>query len=153
MDTIITENIEFAQMSNEEKSIYDKILNWDLSRIKQYMVNKSIYAFDKINLLEREYKRFIFLTSVNKEKSVPISLAVDLMWHTHILFTRDYIKFSNSIRGEYIHHSPTVNEDEREILKSVYEVNTLNLYKKYFGEYDQIFWSINGQVCKECCNN
>ena len=58
-----------------------------------------------------------------------------------------------SIRGTYIHHNPTIDQIEKDELKDFYYNNTLELYKNYFGEYDKIFWSVNGQVCKECCDN
>jgi hypothetical protein len=75
------------------------------------------------------------------------------MWHTHILFTKNYFDFCNKVRGRYIHHNPTVTDNDRLALKGVYEMNTIRLYKDYFGEPNKSFWSLNEQICSEVCDN
>lgn len=41
---------------------------------------------------------------------------IDDMWHTFLLFTKDYIAFCKEYLGEFFHHSPNV-EDDKEALK------------------------------------
>ncbi|AEV39339.1 hypothetical protein PSE_4837 [Pseudovibrio sp. FO-BEG1] len=36
------------------------------------------------------------------------SKAVDIVWHTHILFTEKYFKDCDEIFGHYLHHRPQV---------------------------------------------
>ncbi|KZL20708.1 hypothetical protein PsAD2_01196 [Pseudovibrio axinellae] len=36
------------------------------------------------------------------------SKAVDIVWHTHILFTAKYFEDCNDIFGHYLHHRPQV---------------------------------------------
>lgn len=37
---------------------------------------------------------------------------IDEMWHTFILFTRDYADFCERHFGLFVHHAPTPTEDE-----------------------------------------
>lgn len=38
---------------------------------------------------------------------------IDDMWHTFLLFTRDYHAFCNKYVGEFIHHTPNTNPGDR----------------------------------------
>jgi hypothetical protein len=85
----------------------------------------------KVSLVIREYIRFMQL-SANHEKMIP-SKMVDVVWHEHILFTKDYIKFCelitrNTKKGErYIHHNPSEYQ-----ASNVDYMNTLNWYYTEF---------------------
>lgn len=38
---------------------------------------------------------------------------IDDMWHTFLLFTKDYMKFCEDYIGNYIHHIPTTDEEKK----------------------------------------
>ena len=38
---------------------------------------------------------------------------VDLMWHLHILDTKEYIRFCTDFFGHYFHHTPFVGDEKR----------------------------------------
>lgn len=40
-------------------------------------------------------------------------LAIDLMWHTFILFTRDYAEFCQNYLGFFLHHAPRSQAEQR----------------------------------------
>jgi hypothetical protein len=65
---------------------------------------------------------------------------LDDMWHVTVLHTRNYSAFCNEIFGEYIHHNPTVSDEEDTALWPAYLGNTLALYEKHFGAPSQEFW-------------
>src|SRR5262245_45172810 len=51
--------------------------------------------------------------------SVPCTMTPDIekldwMWHSFVLFTRDYAAFCDRYFGFFLHHVPTENEDEEE---------------------------------------
>lgn len=46
-----------------------------------------------------------FLPTMHKEM-----VAIDEMWHTFILITKDYAEFCNHFFGEFLHHVPEVGE-------------------------------------------
>lgn len=37
---------------------------------------------------------------------------IDDMWHTFLLFTKDYMTFCHNFFGKYIHHFPTPDDEE-----------------------------------------
>ncbi len=39
---------------------------------------------------------------------------LDEMWHTFILFTRDYAQFCHRYLGGYIHHAPTTYSEKKQ---------------------------------------
>jgi hypothetical protein len=129
--------------------IYDKILKWDLTYLKDYMVASEIIQADLADKLEREYKRFIYLLTITGHRGVPISEQVDKMWHNHILFTRDYVAFCDSVIGRYIHHLPMLDNGSSSLLEDLH-ANTLTLYQRCFGNFDNTFWSVNKVKCQDC---
>ena len=52
-----------------------------------------------------EYRKFIFLCATRSDRNVP-SKAVDLVWHQHMLHSRDYWDVFCKKLGQPIHHSP-----------------------------------------------
>lgn len=39
-------------------------------------------------------------------------IEIDYMWHTFLLFTRDYDSFCRTYLGEFFHHQPLIKEDD-----------------------------------------
>lgn len=78
-----------------------------------------------------EYKRFLAIKAV-LGRAVPPP-AVDAVFHTHLIFTRSYRRFSEEIlgSGEFIHHEPCVGGDGEE-LAATYK-RTLACYEAAFG--------------------
>lgn len=115
------------------------IHDWDMSIIKQFMVEKGIYPAEEINALETEYKRWLNLAVLYRPYSVPISEKVDAFWHTHILFTQDYTAMSYAATGKYLHHRPAILDKESD-LKAAFIDHTFNLYRKHYGEPNPKYW-------------
>ena len=70
----------------------------------------------QIKELVDEFKKFVAIVIINYEKGKKIEMVselVDELWHTFILFTNDYRKFCDTTVGEYIHHDPNVNAEDR----------------------------------------
>lgn len=123
------------------------IMGWNLGRVEAYLINKGGYAQETAKCLIKEYRRFMIMTVCFPDRAIPASDAVDEVWHTHILSTRDYHEFSLATKGSYIHHEPTVNEREEVMLKDAYDANTLALYRELFGEPDLSVYGPNAMVC------
>lgn len=73
----------------------------------------------------RETKRWLWLCAYRKEQfeqgkisfsQIPLAseaLVIDLMWHTFLLFTKDYSDFCQRNFGFFIHHYPMSREQKR----------------------------------------
>ena len=53
-----------------------------------------------------EFRRFIALVVFGHKGLAVPSKEVDEIWHTFILFTREYMSFCERVAGEFIHHCP-----------------------------------------------
>lgn len=122
------------------------IMEWDLSRVRERLIN--IEKLDPADVDARilEYRRFLCLRLLS-DKVIPVSQPVDVIWHTHVLFTKDYIKMGESVFGSYCHHNPTVNELEKKALSLEYISNTIPTYRVMFGRPNKKYWPMNSQCC------
>jgi len=96
-----------------------------------------------------EFKKFIAILILNNGRNWRIEMVneiVDEVWHTFILFTKEYADFCNQVMGKYIHHepntdalvptfavtpmSPIMGRNEQEIGIQNFSED----YKKYFGQ-------------------
>lgn len=96
-----------------------------------------------------ELKKFLIVcrTNIGKVRSTP-SRKVDEAWHLFILFTRDYAAFCEKYLGQFIHHKPTLveNEEEAQVMMNAYE-NTREIAVQLFGEsnLDLELWPIEAE--------
>jgi hypothetical protein len=83
---------------------------------------------------EREIKRFLILCALNPFEPYAMRGPMDEIWHTFIIFTKDYTAFCEGIAGYYIHHAPMdVDHDSPDVSKQHYE-QFLADYEAVFGE-------------------
>lgn len=77
-----------------------------------------------------EYKKFIFMAI--KHRVAP-SYEIDQVWHTHILFTKEYQAMCDTFVGTFLHHNPTDTKHVRTIGKDEY-MATKEAYRWTFGQ-------------------
>lgn len=88
-------------------------------------------AFAKLAI--EEYRKFILLSSLNPDEIIP-SLHVDTVWHMHLLYTRNYLRFcKEALDCDFHHHEPANGvEGESEQFRDLYK-ETLQKYENFFG--------------------
>lgn len=59
-----------------------------------------------------ECKKFLYLCSITDNPLSP-SKGIDAIWHTFILFTKDYNNFCLNYLGRFVHHTPDVERTEQ----------------------------------------
>lgn len=133
------------------QSTYQGLERWDMDVLKRYLTNNGIYTADEIDEAEAEYKKWLALafSEVADGRSIPVSAKIDDFWHTHILFTQDYTAMCREFAGGYLHHRPSILDDEKALMRSFAD-RTLALYREHFGTPKPTFW--NRAVCK-CAGN
>jgi len=119
----------------------DLIMQWDLEEVKHRMIQREGFDPEKVERMEREYRRYMYLLVTQSDDEVtPIPEAIDDMWHWHVLLTRDYTEFCEAVKGEYIHHHP--------FLQKHYFNTTLPRYEEEFGEEPPTeFWGDQKAIC------
>lgn len=94
------------------------------------------WSLDKIEMLEKWYRRFLFLVKLYPEKMIVPTKDIDLFWHTHILDTKKYMMDCESLFGGYFHHFPYFGmrgEPDKMNMKKAFS-ETEELYRDVFGE-------------------
>lgn len=120
-----TESV-FQNRAQELEDAY--ALDYQL-HIYNRMVRETAYSQKTILELMFEQKRFLLMASILKE--VPMfSKAVDEVWHQQLMFTHEYRDFTEKFAGQFIHHSPNVDETDGVDDKFLFDM----MYKKLFVE-------------------
>lgn len=70
------------------------------------------YSEEEARVLFEDVKRFLLLGSIVDASPAP-SLPIDQMWHSFILFTKDYADFCEKVGG-FIHHRPLPQTSEHQ---------------------------------------
>jgi hypothetical protein len=92
-----------------------------------------------------EYKKFLFLGTINSGGGVTPSDAVDQAWHLHLTYTRSYWNdLCTNVLGKQFHHNPTKGGEAENNKYSKFYDSTKTLYELKFGqEQPQDIWPSN----------
>src|SRR5436190_805556 len=91
----------------------------DIKKAMEYPIPEVIARYKKdygvsdetAKIHERELKRFLIISAENHPKGTDMfSSEIDDLWHTFLLFTKDYEKYCKEILGGFIHHVPKNHE-------------------------------------------
>lgn len=126
-------------------AVHARLAAWDLSVVKKHAVQVGLYPADEIDAVEAEYKKWLALAIVYRNEPIPISAAIDSMWHHHIIFTQDYTAMGVAMTGKYLHHRPSILDDKKD-LERAFDAKTLIRYKQHFGTPDPKYW--DSVLCK-----
>ncbi|MFZ2586616.1 MAG: glycine-rich domain-containing protein-like [Alphaproteobacteria bacterium] len=74
------------------------------------------------------YRKFLTLKETNVNGTLVPPRIIDIVWHAHITFTRQYMADCEMLFGEYLHHTPT-EDDTTDGLENI----TLPMFEKHFG--------------------
>lgn len=85
-------------------------------------VNRAVDIFglksEDVESAMREYRHFLYLAYWNRRLEEPTMVVptvnADKIWHTHILFTRDYREMCDRVFGRYLDHHPGLKEGTRD---------------------------------------
>jgi len=88
--------------------MHSKIMDYPIPRVLA-RYKKDYNVSDELALIhEKELKRYFILCGTYPNESLDMfSPEVDNLWHTFILYTKDYEKFCHEIFGYFLHHCPT----------------------------------------------
>lgn len=86
----------------------------------------------------RLYKNFLILIKKHFPEFLVPTREIDEFWHNHILHTKRYARDCSAIFGFYLHHDPTLPEDDQERLVSGY-LKTKQFYLEEFGQPLEVY--------------
>lgn len=105
------------------------------------------YSDNDMVMLEKELKRYLSLCIVVDNDYVGMySKDVDNLWHSFILFTKEYADFSHNFAGRFLHHAPEISGTKTpdEIAEDRKGFRTfIKNYKQIFGEEVHDIWFLD----------
>lgn len=94
------------QTKNKAKELYEKIKDYDLSKVIQRHRKVANISLEEAENRANELKKWLVLSKSNNEKKYQITGNIDKIWHTFLVFTKEYHDFCGELGG-FIHHIPT----------------------------------------------
>jgi hypothetical protein len=82
------------------------VMNYEMPHIIARYCKDYNVSLEQAKLYEVELKRYLILAADDDEAVGMMSKEVDDLWHTFLLFTKDYQAFCNDMFGTFIHHVP-----------------------------------------------
>jgi hypothetical protein len=103
-----------------------------------------------------ELKRYLSISAQHPGHRFPMVQSLDPLWHTFIIFTREYHEFCNLLGAGYLHHAPHVGDVDVCAMRQDYR-RFLDIYKRTFGPPPGDIWpeEIHGECgggdCQSNC--
>lgn len=97
------------------------------------------YTDEDMFILEREFKRYMAISQNDKQGKRGFGMYskdVDNLWHTYILFTKDYAAFCERNFGRFIHHIPEIT---LETPSSAYAAESASAFRDFIITYEKTF--------------
>ena len=83
----------------------------------------------------REFKNFVAVAVLVDDGVGMVSVDVDAVWHQFILFTPQYHEFCDEFVGHYLHHVPSMSDDDGKDDGTRF----LHGYEQLFGELPELW--------------
>lgn len=141
----------------DEAQVREAVGDLDLASVREFVAEEG-YSAEEVATMEREYRRFLFLSFKYRDGVVPCR-AVDEFWHEHVLDTEKYAADCERIFGFFLHHVPFSRTravatgawrgQSKESLIAAFD-ETKARYETEFGEP---FPEGRGSESARCCNS
>lgn len=134
--------MSILEMDKENPRI-KKILEQDLSEVRERYMSRYKKNEKQAKLAEAEYKKFAALGLLEPDLLLAPSGFVDEFWHEYILDTEEYRAFCQENLSFFWEHDPKITADEAMPLYK----NTIKAYRKHFGEPNKNAWGLKATHC------
>lgn len=127
------------------------IATYQHPRLKEKMIDRGVVNSEQFDVRFNEFKKYTQLVREFGGPMAMVSKNVDNVWHNFILFTKDYMEYSDKFLGSYLHHNPSVPSDPR---KPEGVLRFIQLYNERFGPLDGEVWELDNinKLCSGYCD-
>lgn len=132
-----------------QQEIIDRVLAYPMPHIIARCKKEHHYEDEDMLLLEKELKKYLILAIVHRGAELGngmYSRDVDNLWHSFLLFTREYAAFCHEYAGFFIHHIPEI-EDGRSAEKLLETQQDflafIDTYEKTFNQEINPIWLLD----------
>jgi len=132
-----------------DKDLMHGIMNYPMFDILDRCQKDYNYTDDDMIILEKELKRYLILCALKENENSTINMYstdVDNLWHSFILFTKEYAHFCNTYAQHFIHHSPKVDDSftTEQLIEARKDFHSfIGMYEKAFGEEIHPIWLLD----------
>jgi hypothetical protein len=101
-------------MTMNANDLFKAVIELDLQPIKMKLMHVQSgegWNLEKVNAVEKEYRRFLCLMKLHPEEQIAPMADVDTFWHYHILDTMKYAADCEKAFGYFMHHYPYLGMD------------------------------------------
>lgn len=84
------------------------IKEYPFAQVKEKLLLEGEIPPDAIDEAISEFRKYLLLVALGHKSVAMVSREVDTVWHTFILFTKDYAQFSKEAFGFFLHHQPSI---------------------------------------------
>ncbi len=132
----------------------EEAMGFPMDRIVARYRKENDVSQEVAHMHEREVKRYLAICASHKGQWFPMVASIDALWHTFLIFTKEYQEFCRALGVPFIHHSPLRENADYAEMQATYE-RFLEIYCNEFGEPPISVWParIDGNCgCNpECC--
>ncbi len=152
LNTFVNSTVEAIQvpvpvhrlLSEKQIDGIERIRAYTFNNVREKLVAEGSIPNGKIDAAVEEFRKFLILILLYPDKPIGMtSKIVDEVWHTFILFTREYMTFTQSVFGSFLHHNPATSSKP---LDNSSGVNFRESYRAVFGELPSI-WKNSSHDC------
>lgn len=126
----------------QERSPVDHIMRYPFSQVREKMLMEGGVEPAQVDEAIEEFRKYLHLIALGHSSLGMFSKEVDKVWHTFILFTRDYAEFCQKTFGFFLHHQPALRSRP---LGNGSRERFFTAYRQQFGEPPSIW--IAGSDC------
>ena len=131
----------YVKLDAEDQELLQRLSDWPIEKLL-LRSTRDLRAFDSIKEYFDyclHYKRYMFFKGRPKTSNIypdnvhsMYSHKLDLIWHSHILFTKEYRDFYQEVFGAFVDHIPF--HGRRETPRNPNREQWRSEYKQAFGE-------------------
>lgn len=138
-----------------QRDAINRAMKFEMGRIVERYVRDEGLTETIAREHEQELKRFLAMCALNPNAQYGMKGPIDELWHTFLIFSKDYAQFCDHVAGRFIHHVPE-SGDEKPRNSDTYAL-FLRDYEETFGHPPPAqYWPrpISPDVTAECqgCN-
>lgn len=154
---------ELGFWTKPQASLLDVLAYENEDVVDRFASDFSVSHSDALEIFT-EMKRWLWITARRRgngqeHANFPLfneAYAIDMMWHTFILFTQDYADFCDKYFGTFIHHQPKTRKDTlawRERIKEDPEAARLEREKDLRRVYEYLYDEIGPEILVKWCED
>jgi len=133
------QNALFVKPYGQQAARVSRIIRYPMGHIVRRYAKDHDVPSDVAKEIEVELKRYFILTALNPSYDYGMAGSVDDLWHTFILFTKEYKSFCETHIGRFLHHYPDRIYDGAPGGTNIESNDTLEWYGAFLADYTALF--------------